>query len=239
MTEFERAVLTILDNSHEPLTWYRIEVRLSDMSLHVRPNLLNALAGLCELRFVEALRGSEDTKVRYQITEHGRSAIALPSPGVLDATPAPSNVQEIAYDYGNAMDPMSRVGRLVLKLSRDGSVALVQTRGRARREWRARQSKGLWDRVLELLRLADFPRRPTQPTSVPPGTPSYGVSWTLGNGDVDTVRISSAVGPDLYRDISNVMFTIIGQIGKDIQRTPVPIDPELVFDVSEVADGAS
>ncbi len=75
MTEFERAVLTVLARAGEPLGWYQIERRLSTMALAERPNLLHVLAELRRRGFVEQVAAAVEPSVRHVLTPAGRAAI--------------------------------------------------------------------------------------------------------------------------------------------------------------------
>lgn len=78
MTEFERAVLTILMRASEPLGWYQIEQRLSTMALAERPNLLQVLAKLRRRGFLEEVDAPVEANVRHALTSAGRAAIGGP-----------------------------------------------------------------------------------------------------------------------------------------------------------------
>jgi hypothetical protein len=77
MTEFERAVLTVLARAGEPLGWYQIERRLSAMTLHERPNLLGVLAELRRRGLVEQVASAAEPKVRHELTPAGTTAIGV------------------------------------------------------------------------------------------------------------------------------------------------------------------
>ncbi len=71
MTEFERAVLTVLARAVEPLGWYQIERRLSMMTLVERPSLLDVLVQLRQRGLVEDFAAAGEPKVRYALTVAG------------------------------------------------------------------------------------------------------------------------------------------------------------------------
>ncbi|MDI1447026.1 hypothetical protein [Polyangium sp. 6x1] len=77
MTEFERAVLTVLARAGEPLGWYQIERRLSTIALAERPNLLDVLAELGRRGLVEEVAAAVAPSVRYGLTPAGRTAIGI------------------------------------------------------------------------------------------------------------------------------------------------------------------
>ncbi len=75
MTEFERAVLEALARAGEPLGWYQLERRLSNVTLAERPNLLDVLTGLRQRGLVEQITATTEPKVRHAITSAGAAAI--------------------------------------------------------------------------------------------------------------------------------------------------------------------
>jgi DNA-binding PadR family transcriptional regulator len=75
MTDFERAVLTILADAGEPLGWYSIERSLSNRTLGERPNLLEVLGRLRDAGLVEPRSAASDPSVRYELTRAGASAL--------------------------------------------------------------------------------------------------------------------------------------------------------------------
>lgn len=77
MTEFERAVLTVLARAGEPLGWYQIERRLSTMTLAERPNILDALAELQRRGLVEQVAATVEPVVRHGLTLAGRTEIGV------------------------------------------------------------------------------------------------------------------------------------------------------------------
>lgn len=79
MSEYERAVLTVLSRAIEPLGWYRIEIRLGGMPLVSRPNLLVLLEELVGRSFVEEFPPLGPSGIRYGITPVGRIAIGIVS----------------------------------------------------------------------------------------------------------------------------------------------------------------
>lgn len=77
MTEFERAVLTVLARSGEPLGWYQIERRLSTMTLAERANLLDVLAELRRRGLVEQVAAVVEPAVRHALTPAGTAAVGV------------------------------------------------------------------------------------------------------------------------------------------------------------------
>lgn len=75
MTEFERAVLTILASASEPLGWYQLERRLSNLELAERPNLPEVLSGLRQRGLVDETAAASEPKVRYSVTAVGAAAL--------------------------------------------------------------------------------------------------------------------------------------------------------------------
>jgi hypothetical protein len=76
VTEFERAVLTILSRAGEPLGWYQIERRLSTMALAERPHLLTVLSELRRRGLVEEISAATEPKVRHGLTSLGGSMLS-------------------------------------------------------------------------------------------------------------------------------------------------------------------
>lgn len=75
MTEFERAVLTILARAGEALGWYRIERQLSMIELDERPNLLEVLGELRRRGLVEQVGTAVEPTVRHRLTQAGAAAV--------------------------------------------------------------------------------------------------------------------------------------------------------------------
>jgi hypothetical protein len=76
MTEFERAVLTVLARTSEPLGWYQIERMLSNMTLVERLHLVAVLDELRRRGLVEQFSAANEPKVRHQLTPAGATALS-------------------------------------------------------------------------------------------------------------------------------------------------------------------
>ena len=72
MTPAELAVLTILARSSEPVGWYAIERRLSNVRLAERPHLPRLLDDLVARDLVGSVGGDD---ARYAITPRGLAAL--------------------------------------------------------------------------------------------------------------------------------------------------------------------
>lgn len=72
MTPFERAVLSILSRADEALSWYQIEMRLSNMAFENRPYLPEVLANLRARGWIVDVSAADEPKLRYIVTDLGR-----------------------------------------------------------------------------------------------------------------------------------------------------------------------
>jgi hypothetical protein len=72
MSEYRKAVLHALGRGSDPVDWYRLEQRLSNMTIVVRERLLDALDALEANGLVRREHGSPPL---YVLTNAGRRAL--------------------------------------------------------------------------------------------------------------------------------------------------------------------
>lgn len=75
MTEYERAVLTILARVGEPLGWYRIEMRLTQVTIRKWGKLPDVLEDMTRRGFLTHIQQEIEPRDLYQLTEDGRRAL--------------------------------------------------------------------------------------------------------------------------------------------------------------------